>query len=120
MREVLAITKAFGDETRVRAVLALGGGELCLCHLVELLQLAPSTVSKHLDVLCQAGLVKRRRKGRWRHFCLPGRKAPPVVRRALTWIRTAAADDATVINDARRLQALRRKDVQVLAACYRG
>jgi len=53
--EVKAL-KALGDETRIRAVLALRDNELCVCQIVELLELAPSTVSKHLQILKEAGL----------------------------------------------------------------
>ena len=48
MREFLSVAKALGDETRVRALLALRGGELCLCHMIQLLELAPATLSKRL------------------------------------------------------------------------
>jgi len=49
MRELLAITNALADESRVRALVALTRGRLCVCQIAELLQLAPSTVSKHLS-----------------------------------------------------------------------
>ena len=120
MRPFLAITKALSDETRVRTLLALCDGELCLCHVVGLLQLAPSTVSKHLDVLHQAGLVERRKDGRWAHFRLASADAPLAVRRALRWVREALADDAIIARDAQRLAVLRRQDLQELAACYRS
>ena len=45
MREFLNITKALADENRVRTLLALRQGELCVCQITELLALAPSTVS---------------------------------------------------------------------------
>ena len=51
MKEFLAITKALSDENRVRALMALTGGELCVCQVIELLGLTPSTVSKHLAAL---------------------------------------------------------------------
>lgn len=120
MRELLAITKALSDETRVRALLALGGGELCLCHIVALLQLAPSTLSKHLDVLCQARLVERRKAGRWAYFRLAGRDAPAAVRQALRWIREAVRDDPLAARDAKRLRELRGRDPKELAACYKS
>ena len=120
MREFLAITKALSDETRVRALLALGGGELCLCHIVALLQLAPSTVSKHLDLLCQARLVDRRKAGRWAHFRLAERDAPAAARRALHWVRATLAADPTIGRDAQRLAALRERDLKQLAVCYKS
>jgi len=120
MRSVLRIAKALSDATRLRALLALRDGELCLCHVVGLLELAPSTVSKHLDILCQAGLVERRKAGRWCHFRLAERSAEPTVRQALRWVRIALVDDATGAKDAHRVAGLRRKNLQELAACYRS
>jgi DNA-binding transcriptional ArsR family regulator len=120
MREFLRIAKALTDRMRVRALLALRDGELCLCHLIGLLELAPSTVSKHMDILCQAGLVERRKDGRWCHFRLAERSAEPAVRQALRWVLGALADDATIAGDARRVAGLRRVDLQELAACYKS
>ncbi len=70
MQRLLDIAQALSDLTRVRALVALRDGELCLCHLIGLLKLAPSTVSKHLDLLVRAGLVERRKEGRWAYFRL--------------------------------------------------
>lgn len=120
MHPVLRIAKALSDETRLRALLALRGGELCLCHVIGLLGLAPSTVSKHLDILCQAGLVQRRKEGRWCHFRLAERHADVVVRSALRWVLSAPGDDAAIAKDAQRVASLRRKDLQELAECYRS
>ena len=73
MREFMAAAKALADENRVRVLLFLRGGkELCLCQIVEMLGLAPSTVSKHMAVLYQAGLVESRKEGRWIYYRLPG------------------------------------------------
>ena len=60
--------KALADETRLRALCALRGQELCVCQLIEMLQLAPSTVSKHLTILKDAGLVDSRKNGRWVYY----------------------------------------------------
>ena len=70
MFEFLNITKALAEENRLRILLALDGAELCVCQLVELLELAPSTVSKHMSVLRQARLVESRKDGRWMHYRL--------------------------------------------------
>jgi ArsR family transcriptional regulator, arsenate/arsenite/antimonite-responsive transcriptional repressor len=120
VRPFLDLTKALSDETRVRVLLALREGELCLCHVVGLLQLSPSTVSKHLDVLVRAGLVERRKDGRWAHFRLAGRNAPGVVRQALRWALDALAEDATIARDAERLVTLRCCDLKELSACYKS
>ena len=61
MRELMNVTRALSDESRVRILGALRGGELCVCQIVMLLGLAPSTVSKHLLLLRMAGLIEPRR-----------------------------------------------------------
>jgi DNA-binding transcriptional ArsR family regulator len=119
MQRLLAITKALSDETRVRALLALREGELCLCQIIDLLSLAPSTVSKHMDLLFQAGLVKRRKEGRWHYFTLAGREASPTVQKALRWALEALEDEPARRADAQRLCCTKKKDLQELSACYR-
>jgi len=84
MRDFLNIAAALADENRIRALLALRHGELCVCQVVELLDLAPSTVSKHLSILRQAGLVESRKQARWMYYALPQRPDPDV-RRAIDW-----------------------------------
>ena len=120
MREFLSITKALSDETRVRALLALRGGELCLCHVIRLLDLAPATLSKHMDLLVQAGLVERRKDGRWCHFRLAGRQASPAAQRALKWATEALAGDPVIQRDTHALKKLRRTDLKELSACYKS
>ena len=120
MQEFLAITKALGDETRVRALLALRGGELCLCHIIQLLQLAPATLSKHMDLLVQAGLVERRKDGRWCYFRLAGGNSRPAVRRALKWTLDSLADDPVIRRDVELLKKVRCTDLRELSACYKN
>lgn len=100
MREFMNVTKALADENRVRALLALRSGELCVCQITELFGLAPSTVSKHLSVLYQAGLVESRKEGRWIYYRLPGRDMPTSVRRALDWVAKSLEDDPRIAEDA--------------------
>ena len=119
MREFLNITKALSDESRVRALMALVGRELCVCQLIELLGLAPSTVSKHMAVLHQAGLVESRKEGRWIHYRLPGRDAPRSVRGVIRWLQDALADDPRTAQDARKVKAVCRMSLDDLCCRYR-
>lgn len=66
--KIASIFKALADSSRVRALAALNDQPLCACQVVELLGLAPSTVSKHMSVLVQAGLVATTKKGRWVYY----------------------------------------------------
>ena len=70
MKALLEISRALGDETRIRALHSLRDGELCLCQIIDLLELSPSTVSRHMEILFGAGLVERRKEGRWHFFKL--------------------------------------------------
>jgi len=102
----IAITKALADQNRVRALLALSDQEVCVCQLIELLELAPSTVSKHMSILRQAGLVSGRKRGRWMYYRLPGKTAPEVVRRTIALVRQAACNDPRIRKDAERMRKI--------------
>ena len=110
MREFMNITKALADENRVRALLALQKGELCVCQITELLGLAPSTVSKHLSILYQSGLVELRKEGRWIYYRLPETNAPTVVHKAIEWVVKSLADNSHVANDTQHLKTILNTD----------
>lgn len=115
MREFLHLTRALADPTRLRALLALRGGELCVCQITELFGLAPSTVSKHLTLLHQAGLVTQRKEGRWIYYRLPGADAPVAVREALDWVIKTLGRSAEARADRKRLRAIRCCDPSTLS-----
>lgn len=119
MDQFLAITKALSDEPRVRALLALRDGELCLCQVIELLDLAPSTVSKHMSLLKQAGLVEQRKEGRWHYYRLPDEPSP-MAQEAIDWALNWLADEKTIVTDAETLCCVKEKDLKELTACYSG
>ena len=116
----LALSKALSDPTRVRILAALERDELCLCQIVELFGLAPSTLSKHVDLLSTAGLVQRRKQGRWHYFRLAGKAAPGEVRQALEWALGTLRYDPVIREDVKRLRTILKKDPQEMAACYRN
>ena len=119
LNRFLEITKALSDRSRVRALAALRDGELCLCHLVTLLDLAPSTLSQHMNLLFSAKLVERRKEGRWHWFRLAGPRAPADSRRAVEAALAAVDRDPEIEQDRRKLRALSRIDREELTACYR-
>jgi DNA-binding transcriptional ArsR family regulator len=120
LHEILSITKALSDETRVRALLSIKEGELCVCQIIEVLGLAPSTVSKHMIVLQQARLVQRRKKGKWHFYRLPEGRDGTAAKRALAWIVKALGNDPRIKEDARKVRAVRKEDLEKLSACYRA
>ena len=114
MREFMNLTKALADANRVRLLLALRGRELCACQITEVFGLAPSTMSKHLSILFQAGLVNSRKAGRWIYYSLPGKNAPAAVREALDWVTRSLAKNARVAEDAKRLKQVLKCDPSAL------
>ncbi len=71
MNRFLKYTKALADGNRLRIIAALSRyPELCVCQITELLDLAMATVSRHISVLQNAGLVESRKDGRWVHYRL--------------------------------------------------
>jgi len=122
--EVLAVSRALGDPSRLRILAALTHGELCACQIVELLGLANSTTSKHLSILHQAGLLDSRKEGRWVHYQL-ARQPSPVAEAALRWTLGAMAGTPEVLEDEARLQkilsltpeALCQQQAQGVACC---
>ncbi len=114
MKDFLNITKALADESRLRILMALQGGEVCVCQITELMGLAMSTVSKHLSVLCQAGLVKARKEGRWMYYSLPSKGAPTATREAVAWVRRSLDGQERVAEDAKRLKRVLAMDVSEL------
>jgi len=65
MRQFLTATKAFAEPTRLRVILALQAGELCVCELCDALGVVQSTLSTHLQYLRLAGLADTRNDGKW-------------------------------------------------------
>ncbi len=117
MIEFLAIANALADENRARAFLSLRGGELCVCQIIELLELAPSTVSKHMQILRQARLVEMHKEGRWIYYRLAGESASPMVREAIDWASKWLGDEAQAKADIRRMAEIVQEDPE--AVCRR-
>lgn len=84
----------------------LRDGELCACRIIEVLGVAASTVSAHMAVLQRAGLVEVRKDGKWRHYRLPGREAPLLVRKAMALLKGSLADEPSAIQDRERIREL--------------
>lgn len=114
MRRFIAITRAVSDPTRVRMLLALRRRELCVCQITALCGLATSTVSKHLAVLHQAGLVESRKTERWVYYRLADRSAPVVVREALDWVHKSLARTDEAAADQKRLGQILKMDLAAI------
>ncbi|MHB8970315.1 MAG: ArsR/SmtB family transcription factor [Pirellulaceae bacterium] len=110
LRDFLTITKALSDEQRVRVLMALQRGELCVCQVVELLGLATSTVSKHMSILKQARLVESRKEGRWIYYRLADADLSTAAEQATAWAAGSLAGDPQVLRDRQRLAIICTSD----------
>ena len=92
------IGKALDHPLRIRAIAALRDRELCVCELTELFGLAASTVSKHMSLIADAGLVDRRRDGKWTYYALPTESEPAIVH-AIEAVLLLVKDDPVILED---------------------
>ena len=118
LRDLMAVTKALSDENRVRIIMFLLEDELCVCQIIELLGLAPSTVSKHLSILKQAELIDSRKKGRWIYYRLPEEGVPEVVTQAIEWLHTSLGKDKQIQEDRKQLKKVQKKSLEELCQAY--
>lgn len=68
--ELARVFKALGDPKRAMIVDMLSCGELCACVILEKFEISQSTLSHHMKLLCECGLVKSREQGKWTYYSL--------------------------------------------------
>lgn len=64
------IFKAFCDENRIRILKMLKSGEKCACKMLEELNVTQPTLSHHMKILCDSGVVVGRKEGKWMHYSI--------------------------------------------------
>ena len=110
LRRYEAVMKAVADPTRVRILKMLEPGELCVCQIIAVLALSPSTISKHLFLLKSAGLVNDRKEKKWVHYSLDRGNDDPYAAGILRELSSWLDGDPVIARDRARLAAA-RKDV---------
>ncbi|MCC0648698.1 ArsR/SmtB family transcription factor [Clostridioides difficile] len=68
--EYAKVFKAFCDENRIIIIEFLQDGEKCACELLEQLDIRQSTLSHHMKILCDSGIVNSRKEGKWTHYSI--------------------------------------------------
>jgi len=66
--EQAKVFKALADEKRLKIIELLREGEKCACVLMEHLDIAQSSLSYHMKILCESGIVDSRQEGKWTHY----------------------------------------------------
>lgn len=66
--DIAKMFKAFCDERRIEILKLLVSGEKCACRLLEELHISQPTLSHHMKILCESGIVISRKEGKWTHY----------------------------------------------------
>ena len=69
-KKTAELFKAFCDENRIKILLMLRSGEECACRLNEEINVTQPTMSHHMKVLCDSGIVVGRKEGKWMHYSI--------------------------------------------------
>lgn len=113
---ILAALKAAAEETRLRILNLLARGEFSVSDLTDILGQSQPRISRHLRLLCEAGLVERRREGAWAFFRLAGQQAFPPPLRAL--VDALPQGNDLLARDLQRLTQVREERARTANAWF--
>ena len=117
MGELLAALRAVAETTRLRLLVLCAGGELTVSELAQILGQSQPRVSRHLKLLCEAGLLDRFREGSWVFYRLSSGSAASTLSRQL--VALCGKADETIALDLQRLAAIKRQRAESAAAYFR-
>ena len=87
-KENARVFKAFCDENRLQILELLRGGEKCACRLLEEMSISQPTLSHHMKILCDSGIVTGRKEGKWMHYSISA-EGVRIAKEYLTELTTA-------------------------------
>lgn len=102
--------KALGDESRMRILWMLEDRYLCVCEIQEALKLAQSTVSRHMMLLEEAGLVISQKDGLWKNYLL-NPSPTPEVQALIALVRMHARSSADALAWREKVRAIHRENI---------
>lgn len=118
MQHVLGGLRAAGEETRLRLLALCARGELAVTEIVSILGLSQPRVSRHLKVLCEAGLLERVREGTWVFYRLARHGAGATVSGAICDL--LPGDDPVLVRDRERHNDILRARAEAAQAYFRA
>lgn len=105
MEELVRVMKALSDPGRIMILKLLGARELCACEIIGALGLAQPTISRHMRILADAGLVRARKAGPWVHYRVAETPASPYARAMLERLAGWLEDDPEVLAQRAKVDA---------------
>lgn len=111
MKEKTKLFKALSDPNRLRILKMLQSKHLCVCEITNILDLATSTVSKHLSILRESGFITERKEGKWVNFQINTTPSDQRVSAILSSLDFWIADDEVIISDMEKVKNVDRYQV---------
>jgi ArsR family transcriptional regulator len=111
MKDFIKVMKALSDPNRVRIVKMLQHKLMCVCEMQEALQISQSSVSKHLKILEEAGLVDFRKDGLWVNYYLADGRKSPYVSSLMGNLRHWLEEEPEVEELIKQLPSIRREEI---------
>jgi len=111
MKDFIRVLKALSDPNRVKLVKILQQRVLCVCEMQALLGIAQPTVSKHLKILEEAGIVGRRKNGLWVNYFLSDGRNSPYAASLLGNLKHWLKDDPEVLKLMEQVPGVRREEI---------
>jgi ArsR family transcriptional regulator, arsenate/arsenite/antimonite-responsive transcriptional repressor len=112
MKGFIKVTKALSDPNRVKMVKMLQKKEMCVCEIQAALEIAQPTVSKHLKILEDAGLVEYQKDGLWVNYRLADGRSSPYAASLLGNLKHWLEDDTEITGIAEKIPSIRREDLK--------
>src|SRR5579884_1848342 len=116
MDDLLTALRAVAEPTRLRLLVLCSHGELTVSELADILGQSQPRVSRHLKLLCEAGLLDRFREGSWVFYRLSARGAAAALARHL--VAACGEGDPTIALDLQRLAAIKRQRAEAANAYF--
>jgi ArsR family transcriptional regulator len=109
--DAVQIFKALGDSNRLRIVRMLQQRELCMCEIRSVLKLSNSTVSEHLSILKEAGLIIDRKDGKWVNYRLSEGQSNSAIIAVLKMLKESFPEDAALKSDRVKVKSADREKI---------
>lgn len=111
IEEKTKIFKSLSDPNRLRILKMLQTKSLCVCEITDILQLATSTVSKHLSILKAAGFIIEEKDGKWVNYLINPRPSDARISSIISTLDFWISDEKIITTDKQRVQKVNRIEV---------
>ncbi len=111
IKENTKLFKALSDPNRLRILKMLQTKSLCVCEITDILNLATSTVSKHLSILRDTGFIVEEKEGKWVNYMVNPKPSDQRISSVLSTLDFWISDDNLIISDKQKIQKVDRNEV---------